>query len=174
VNEALNENGTLRSDVFYDILGEEYIKIAFETAAKADPRAKLYYNEYDIEYPGPKADGALKIVKMLKDAGLRIDGVGLQSHFEVGLTPSLEEQLESMDAFTQLGVEVAITELDIRMPLPATPAKLEQQKKDYSTTVDACMRTKSCVGVTVWDFWDMVSIRVSTDLLPLLICVSSM
>ena len=111
VNEALNEDGTYRNDTFLQVLGPEYIKIAFLAAAAADPGAKLYYNDYNIEYAGPKSSGAqTNIVKYLQDAGIRIDGVGLQSHFIVGETPSIDTQISNMKAFTDMNVEVAITE----------------------------------------------------------------
>ncbi|KAB5532761.1 glycoside hydrolase superfamily [Coniochaeta sp. 2T2.1] len=157
VNEGLNEDGTYRSDVFYDILGEEYFKIAFEEAARADPAAKLYYNDYNIEYPGPKSDGAKRIVKLIQDAGLRIDGVGLQSHFIVGQTPSIDAQIANMRGFTDMGVDVAITELDVRLKMPADEQNLAQQSVDYRTSVGACMQVERCVGVTVWDFYDPFS-----------------
>jgi endo-1,4-beta-xylanase len=159
VNEGLNDDGTYRSDVFYDTLGDEYFLIAFEEAARADPTAKLYYNDYNIEYPGPKSDAAQRIVKLIQDAGLRIDGVGLQSHFIVGETPTIDQQISNMKAFTDLGVDVAITELDIRLQLPADEQNLAQQSDDYRTTVGACMQVKRCVGVTLWDFYDPVSFR---------------
>jgi len=157
INEALNDNGTYRSDVFYDILGEDYFKIAFAAAAIADPFAKLYYNDYNIESPGPKATAAQGIVKMLKKAGIRIDAVGLQSHFIVGETPSIDAQIANMEAFTALGVEVAQTELDVRLLEPETPENLAQQSLDYASSVGACMQVKGCVGVTVWDFYDPFS-----------------
>nr|AUS45865.1 glycoside hydrolase family 10 protein [Coniochaeta hoffmannii] len=157
VNEGLNEDGTYRSDVFYDVLGEDYIKIAFEEAARADPDAKLYYNDYNIESPGPKSEGAKRIVKLIQDAGLRIDGVGLQSHFVVGSTPTIDQQIANMRGFTDMGVDVAITELDIRLQTPATAESLAQQSVDYRTSVGACMQVKRCVGVTVWDFYDPFS-----------------
>jgi endo-1,4-beta-xylanase len=157
VNEALNDDGTFRNDTFYSILGQEYIKIAFEAAAAADPWAKLYYNDFNIEFAGPKSTAAQNnIVKYLKDAGIRIDGVGLQSHFIVGETPSIDTQIENMRSFTDLGVEVAITELDIRLDLPANTSNLAQQSLDYQSTVGACMQVEACIGITVWDFYDPV------------------
>jgi endo-1,4-beta-xylanase len=158
VNEALNDNGTLRSDMWLDIIGPEYILIAFEHAAKADPDVKLYYNEYDIEFQGPKHDGALQVVKMIQDAGLKIDGIGFQSHFtpDSPTAPRLEEQVQCMKDFTDLGLELAITELDVRILLPDSSEKLNQQTVVYSDTVNACLRTEKCVGITVWDFWDQV------------------
>jgi len=88
------------------------------------------------------------LVKALKARGTPIDGVGLQAHFIVGELPSnLQENLE---AFTALGVEVAYTELDIRMTLPATQALLAQQQKDYQTVAAACRNVSKCVGLTTW------------------------
>jgi endo-1,4-beta-xylanase len=157
VNEALYDNGTFRNDIFLSTIGEDYIRIAFEAAAAADPDAKLYYNDYGTETAGAKSTAALNIVKTLKAAGIKIDGVGFQSHFIVGSTPSIASQIANLQSFTELGVEVAITELDIRMKLPSTPASLEQQSIDYQNTVSACLAVEGCVGITVWDFDDKVS-----------------
>jgi len=156
VNEGLNENGTYRDSIFYRILGEDYFRIAFEEAARADPAARLYYNDYNIETPGPKQQGVLRIIRLLQAAGLRIDGVGLQSHFVVGSTPSIDQQIAAMRSYTALGLEVAQTELDIRLLLPANQSNLAQQKADYKSSVGACMQVEQCVGVTVWDFYDPV------------------
>ncbi|MCJ1443474.1 MAG: hypothetical protein MMC23_003972 [Stictis urceolatum] len=157
VNEALNEDGTYRTNVFYTTIGEAYIPIAFAAAAAADPSAKLYYNDYNIEYAGAKSTAAQNIVKLVKSYGAKIDGVGMQSHFIVGSTPSASTQATNKAAFTALGVEVAITELDIRMTLPATEALLTQQATDYANTVLGCVQTTGCVGVTIWDWTDKYS-----------------
>ncbi|KAJ9138844.1 Beta-xylanase [Pleurostoma richardsiae] len=157
VNEGLNEDGTYRDDTFYRVLGEDYFLVAFREAARADPGARLYYNDYNIESPGPKAEGAKRIVRLVQDAGLRIDGVGLQSHFIVGSTPTIDEQIAAMEGYVALGVEVAQTELDIRIDLPVNASNLEQQKQDYKHSVGACMQVEKCVGTTVWDFYDPFS-----------------
>ena len=159
LNEALNEDGTYREDLWLNTIGPEYIAIAFAAAAKAAPRSvKLYYNDYNIESPGNKSTAAQNIVKQLKARKIRIDGVGLQSHFVVGSTPSQALQAQNMAAFTALGVDVAVTELDVRSPtLPATVAQQTQQRADYYSTVAACTQTKRCVGVTLWDFVDQYS-----------------
>lgn len=164
VNEALNDDGTFRSDVFFDTLGEDYINIAFAAAAAADPDVKLYYNDYNIESAGAKATAAQNIVKNLQSAGLKIDGVGLQGHFIVGETPSQSAQESNLQSFLALGVEVAYTELDVRFSsLPPTEAGLVQQGNDYASTVAACVAVGAkCVGVTVWDFDDEYSWVPST------------
>lgn len=85
LNEALNEDGTYRNTTFYHVIGPDYIPLVFKAAAKADPKAKLYYNDYNIEGVGAKSNAVRDlIVGPLKKAGIRIDGVGLQAHFVVG------------------------------------------------------------------------------------------
>lgn len=162
VNEAFNDDGTYRTDIFYNTIGPEYIPIAFEAAAAADPTVKLYYNDYNIETPGGKATAALNLVKSLKARGIKIDGVGLQAHFIVGGTPSLSSQVANLNTFIAAGVEVAYTELDIRFTaLPPSASGLTQQTTDYFNTVSACVQV-GCVGVTIWDYTDKYSWIPST------------
>lgn len=120
--------------------------------------ADQYASDYNIEYAGAKSTAAQKIVSSLKAQNL-IDGVGLQGHFIEGGTPSVADLQSNLEAFTALGVEVAYTELDVRIELPTTlnDAKQQQQAKDYAGVVQACVQTKNCVGVTVWDFYDPFS-----------------
>lgn len=143
--------------MFYDTIGPAYIPIAFSAAAAADPAAKLYYNDYNIESAGSKSTGAQNIVKLVKQYGAPIHGVGMQAHFIVGSTPSQAAQTSNMQAFVNLGVEVAITELDIRTTTPATAAAVTQQAKDYAGTVGACKAVVKCIGVTIWDYTDKYS-----------------
>ncbi|KAJ3826628.1 endo-1,4-B-xylanase A [Lentinula raphanica] len=160
VNEPFNDDGTWRSDVFYNTLGTSYVDIALQAARAADPGAKIYINDYNIEMTGPKATSMLNLVKDLKSRGIPIDGVGLQCHFIVGEVPTSLQSI--MQQFTALGVEVAITELDIRMTLPATNALLTQQETDYKNVIAACKAVSGCVGVTVWDYTDKYSWVPST------------
>jgi endo-1,4-beta-xylanase len=89
------------------------------------------------------------LVQDLKQRGIPIDGIGIQSHLIVGAVPS--DLQANFEHFASLGVEIAITELDIRMTLPATEELLEQQRQDYQTVVAACNAVEACVGVTIWD-----------------------
>ncbi|KAL8302882.1 hypothetical protein RB597_005432 [Gaeumannomyces tritici] len=157
VNEALEDDGTWRKSVFYNVLGEEYIKLAFREAAKADPHAKLFYNDYNLESPGLKVAAAGRLVKMLQDEGIRIDGVGAQAHLVAHRAPSLDQQIAAYQSFADLGVEVALTELDVRLQLPADATNLALQKQVYANSVGACAQVKGCVGVTLWDFYDPFS-----------------
>lgn len=163
VNEALNDDGTYRTSVFYNVLGTSYLPLAFKAAAAADPNTKLYYNDYNIEYSGAKATAALNIVKLIQAAGAPIHGVGLQGHFIVGGTPSQSDLTNVLNSYVALGLEVAYTELDIRFSsLPATTAGYTQQANDYAAVVGACLAVSKCVGITVWDIDDKYSWIPST------------
>ena len=138
-------------------MGADFIPFSFGVAAEVDPGAKLYYNDYNIGYPGAKANAAVKIVQGIRAAGRRIDGVGEQGHYIVGKMPSKDDLKATFAKYTELVGEVAYTEIDIRHEtLPASNAAKEQQAKDYVTVVDACLETPKCVGITVWDFADQV------------------
>ncbi|CAL9340417.1 Endo-1,4-beta-xylanase A [Streptomyces sp. enrichment culture] len=155
VNEAFEEDGSRRQSVFQQKIGDSYIAEAFKAARAADPDVKLYYNDYNIEGIGPKSDAVYEMVKSFKAQGIPIDGVGMQAHLIAGQVPaSLQENIRR---FADLGVDVALTELDIRMTLPRTAAKDAQQATDYGAVVEACLAVSRCVGITVWDYTDKYS-----------------
>jgi len=111
VNEALNEDGTLRNSIFLQKLGNDYIVEAFRLAQKAAPHTLLYYNDYNIEQPKKRA-GAIEIIKKIQAAGVRIDGVGIQGHWHADNVP-MENIEQSIKEFSALGIQVAFTELDL-------------------------------------------------------------
>lgn len=111
VNEALNEDGSLRESIFLKTLGADYIANAFALAAAADPSAELYYNDYNLWKPEKRA-GVVRLVKELQAKGIKIDGVGMQAHYSIN-GPSLEEIENSIIAFSNLGIKVMFTELDL-------------------------------------------------------------
>ena len=111
VNEALNEDGTLRQSQWMKIIGPDYIEKAFEFAHKADPKAELYYNDYSLENEA-KRKGAIKLVQELKAKGVHITGVGMQEHNSMDW-PTVQQVNETIDAFAKLGVKVMMTELDV-------------------------------------------------------------
>ncbi len=117
VNEALNEDGTLRDSPWRKIIGDDYIKLAFQFAHDADPGAELYYNDYSIEN-SPKRKGAIALIKKLQAAGIHVAAIGMQEHVNMEW-PSKELLEESLVEFSQLGIKVNITELDVDV-LPAT------------------------------------------------------
>lgn len=111
VNEAIEDDGSYRHTPFYDILGEEYIPLAFQYAHEADPDAELYLNDFSMALPA-KRDAYVRIIGELKNLGLRIDGMGMQSH--IGLDyPDMDEYEKTIVALGNAGVSVMVTELDM-------------------------------------------------------------
>jgi endo-1,4-beta-xylanase len=117
VNEALNQDGTMRPSPWFKIIGEDYLAQAFRFAHEADPDAELYYNDYDLELPA-KRKGAVELLKKLQAAGVPLAGVGLQNHNQMEW-PSIEDEDATIEAFAKLGLKVHITELDVDV-LPRT------------------------------------------------------
>lgn len=155
VNEPFNEDGSLRDSVFLREIGPDYIAEALRATHAADPGAKLYINDYNVEGLNAKSDAMYELAQELLARDVPLDGVGLQSHFIVGQVPSTME--ENIQRFVDLGMEVAITEVDIRIPLPANAAEYAQQAQDYATVTEACLAVEGCVGVTVWGVSDCCS-----------------
>ncbi|KAL7276594.1 hypothetical protein RUND412_000397 [Rhizina undulata] len=155
VNEPFNEDGTFRESVFYTTIGEEYISIALRAARAADPDVKLFINEYNIDGTGAKSTAMYNLVAKLIAEGVPIDGIGVQAHLISGSVPTTLQT--NWESFASLGVEVAITELDIRLTLPTTTASLAQQATDYGSVVSACVAVSGCIGITIWDYTDKYS-----------------
>ena len=117
VNEALNEDGTLRESVFFNIMGSEYIENSFSWANDADPDVNLVYNDYNL-CEEPKRKGAIKLIKDLQKKNIKIDCVGIQAHWQLN-SPTIEEIEKTIISFSELGIDVMFTELDISvLPSP--------------------------------------------------------
>ncbi|KAN0120215.1 glycoside hydrolase family 10 protein [Hyaloscypha variabilis] len=164
VNEALASDGNFSSSIWYDTIGPEYFFLAYQFAQEAVEQTgkdiKLYYNDYGLENPGVKTTAAYNLVKELQSRRIKIDGVGLESHFEVGATPSLAQQVAAKQGFLDLGIDVAITELDVRFTsAPYYTASGEAtQAQNYYDSVTSCIEVgRGCIGITVWDFDDAYS-----------------
>jgi endo-1,4-beta-xylanase len=122
VNEALNDNGTLRRSPWLQIIGEDYLVKAYQFAHEADPQAQLYYNDYLLELPAKRA-GAIALIQKLQAQGVHV-AIGLQGHYWLD-RPTTAEIDEAIKAFSNLGLNVMITELDVdALPLPANPLTL--------------------------------------------------
>ena len=117
VNEALNEDGTMRKSQWLNIIGDDYIIKAFQFAHEADPKVELYYNDYSIENEA-KRKGAVELIKKLQAAGVTVTAMGLQGHDKMDW-PTLQQQADTIEAFAALGVKVNVTELDVDV-LPRT------------------------------------------------------
>ncbi|MCB0649951.1 MAG: endo-1,4-beta-xylanase [Saprospiraceae bacterium] len=117
VNEAINDDGTIRESKFYKIIGPDWIEIAFKAAAKADPDAELYYNDYNLSSP-VKSKAVYEMVKSMQAKGIKVDGIGMQGHLNMD-APDLEDFENSLMLLSTLG-KIMITELDVTvLPWPS-------------------------------------------------------
>ncbi|KAF6805889.1 glycosyl hydrolase family 10 [Colletotrichum sojae] len=146
VNEIFEDSGALRNNTFYNVLGESYIEIAFKAARAADPAAKLYINDYNLDNQAwGKPVAVVKKVDEWIKRGIPIDGIGSQSHLAKNMAQNTQGALELLAKSTVS--EIAITELDI---VGATPS-------EYATVVGACLNVPKCRGITIWGVSDRQS-----------------
>jgi GH35 family endo-1,4-beta-xylanase len=155
VNEALNDDGTWRRSLWYDVIGPDYVEAAFRFAREADPASRLWYNDYGAERANAKSDAILALAARLRGAGLA-DGVGFQAHLDAGVYPSKAELSANLARFAEAGIEVGITELDVSMAsAPGTlDDKLRAQAGIYADVAAACRAQPACRRVTVWGVTD--------------------
>lgn len=151
-NEIFNEDGTLRDSIWHKNFQDKYVAEAFKTAAAADGSAKLYINDYNIEAQNAKSNGLYNLVKSLKSSGVPIHGVGFQAHLSVGQI-SEAALASNLKRFSDLGLDVAITELDIKTNGQSEAA----QAQAYVDVVKACLSVERCVGITMWGITDKYS-----------------
>ncbi|MFD0318015.1 endo-1,4-beta-xylanase [Streptomyces flavalbus] len=150
VNEAFADGSSgARRDSNLQRTGNDWIEVAFRTARAADPAAKLCYNDYNIEnWTWAKTQGVYNMVRDFKQRGVPIDCVGFQSHFNSG-SPYNSNFRTTLQSFAALGVDVAITELDIQGASPTT----------YANVTNDCLAVSRCLGITVWGVRDSDSWR---------------
>jgi len=151
VNEPIADDGTLRKSVFLRRLGPGYIADAFRTARTADAAAKLYLNEIGAEGINAKSSRLYEIVRGLKAQGVPIDGVGFQTHVNLDGVPA--DFVANMQRFSALGLDIAITEADVALPMPADGAKQQAQARIYEQIVRSCLAV-DCRSLTFWGFTD--------------------
>jgi endo-1,4-beta-xylanase len=153
VNEAFNEDGTLRDTIWLRALGPDYIAKAFRWAHRADPHARLYYNDYNLESIGPKSDAALGLVQDLRRRHVPIDGLGFQGHLDTQY-PYPDTFGANLQRFAAAGVDVAVTEADVRFFLPVTADKLATQAGYFAGMMKSCVAVRRCVSFTEWGLDD--------------------
>jgi endo-1,4-beta-xylanase len=154
VNEAIDGEGRLRDNIWLRVIGPDYIRLAFRWAHEADPDALLFYNDFDLEFPGPKATAVEALVRDLVRDGVPIDGVGLQAH-ELSARPPTRENVEvALRTYARIGLAVGITELDVGIALPGDTAKYEAQARVYDDVLTGCLAVTRCLTFVTWGFTD--------------------
>lgn len=161
VNEAFNDDGTLRDSIWLRKLGPGYIADAFRWAHQADPKAKLFINDYNIEGVNAKSTALHDLVVQLRKQHVPVDGVGIQGHLGVQYSAP-HDIADNMKRFDDLGLETAITEADVRIPMPVDSTELEAQAEGYDVLLRGCLLTRHCTDFTVWGFTDKYSWVPST------------
>jgi endo-1,4-beta-xylanase len=161
VNEAFNDDGTMRSTLWYDQpgigagVGTKYIEQSLRWAREADPKAKLFYNDYDAEEINRKSDAIYAMAKDFKKRGVPLDGVGFQTH----ITPKFDDPAklksykENLERFAKLGLELHMTEIDVRLNNGDT-SSLAEEGKLYGEITKLCVEQPACKVIQTWGFTD--------------------
>jgi endo-1,4-beta-xylanase len=169
VNEAIDDDSTkfLRNSLWYQICGDDYIIKAFEYAHEADPNAVLFYNDYNTERP-EKRDRVYKLLKLLVDAKVPINAVGIQAHWSI-YEPTQTDLVETIKKFSSLGLKIQVTEMDVsiypweknrRTKRPGesdtyTPELEKKQAEKYADIFKIFREYKNVItGVTFWNIYD--------------------
>ena len=156
VNEYLADDGSVRSTIWTQALGDDYIFDVFRWARRADPRVKLYYNDYNLFFPGAKSDAAYELMQEFQRRNVPIDGIGFQGH--VGLQYGLSTEVyDNMLRFSELGLDLSVTEADVRYPLPDDVYNVAAQGQGYHMLLQPCLLIAACNSFTVWGVSDQYS-----------------
>jgi endo-1,4-beta-xylanase len=156
VNEAIAYSSPYGPQPSYWLttLGSGYIDQAFRWARGADPTAKLFYNDTGGEGLGAKSDAVYNLVSGMVSRGVPIDGVGLQMHVTVAGAPSASDLSTNIERLGALGLEVHITEMDVRLPVPASASDLAAQAMVYQNVAAACVANSNCTALLTWGVSD--------------------
>jgi len=155
VNEGIGDDGSLRDTIWLRGIGPDYMELAFHWAHEADPKTRLFYNDYGAEGLNKKSDAIFELVKDLRRRGVPIHGVGLQMHL-FGEPPRPQEVAVNMKRLNDLGLEVQITEMDVPIQgmSGTTEEKLAAQARIYRDMLETCLSAKNCTAFVMWGFTD--------------------
>jgi endo-1,4-beta-xylanase len=162
VNEAFNDDGTMRSTIWYDQpgigfagMGIKYLEQTLNWARAADPNAKLFYNDYNAEPINAKSDAIYAMAQDFKARGVPLDGIGFQLHIDLTFDnpATLASLTSNLQRFGALGLDLHITELDIRLPDSST-ASLNAQARLYGEIATICVQQPACEVFQTWGFTD--------------------
>jgi endo-1,4-beta-xylanase len=155
VNEALNDDGSLRQTIWETTIGPQYIPLAYRQAHADDPNAVLVYNDFSVETVNAKSTAELALISKLRQQGVPINAVGFQMHLDRGIDVS--SLAANMQRFARLGLQIYVTEMDVRYPTPISQADMEAQAKVYSDVLQTCLNQPACKGLQTWGFTDKYS-----------------
>jgi endo-1,4-beta-xylanase len=161
VNEAFKDDGTMRDTLWYNQpgigagKGTQYIEQSLRWAHAADPKAKLFYNDYDAELVNKKSDAIYAMAKDFKQRGVPLDGIGFQTHVTLQFDnpTTLASYAANLERFAKLGLELHITELDIRLA-DSGAASLAAEAKLYREIATLCVQQPACKLIQTWGFTD--------------------
>lgn len=165
VNEAFNEDGTLRDNIWLRQIGPEYIELAFIWAHQADPNAKLIYNDFNIEEDNVKTRKVIEYLGNLKQKGIPIDGVGIQMHTSIYKNYNNKELSNIINNFRDIGLSVHITEMDVSLKGKnlEEEERLEKQADIFKNIFNTCVTSGNCHTFVTWGIMDKQSWLVSTQ-----------
>lgn len=157
VNEAMADDGTIRSTLWLDNVGADYIEQAFRWARAADPDVPLYYNDYSIETINAKSNAVYALLGDLKARGVPVDGIGFQFHYQAQSAPTADQIVANFARFASLGLKIQITEADMHVRVLnglASSADLLVQATAYREMTNACLRTPNCNAIEIEGIYD--------------------
>jgi endo-1,4-beta-xylanase len=156
VNEAIDDSAQLRDSVWLRWIGPEYIAMAFQWAHEADPDALLFYNDYGIDGLNDKSDAAYNLILNLLSEGVPIHGIGLQMHLRLDRDLPPESVLANMERFGEAGLDVHITEMDLRIAdgEGSLEERYQQQAEIYRSMLEVCLLADPCTAFVTWGFTD--------------------
>ncbi len=150
VNEAVDDDGTLRNTIWRQRLGNGYVDTAFRLAHAADPDATLVYNDYGTETINVKSTAVYSLLRDMVARAVPVHAVGFQMHITTAGI-DLESFRENIRRFASLGLQIHITELDVRSQLPPN---LIAQADVYRSVLDVCLEFSACKTFQMWGFTD--------------------
>lgn len=165
LNEGLNDKGPgLREkSVWFRSIGADYVEKVFQWAHEADPKALLFYNDYNMDGMSPSSDRCYEWARGMLARGIPLHGIGLQYHVQIDNYPKPESVIANIKRFNDLGLTVHITELDVWLPANATPRHLRQQAAVYRSVIEEALASPRCPAVVLWGFTDRYSWVKSTS-----------
>ncbi len=165
VNDPVEDNGGLRDSFWMHTIGPDYMEYAFRWANQADPQAQLFLNEYAAEGISPKSDSLYELAHDLINRGVPLHGIGLQMHLGVAETahsvrpPTVQELEENLHRFSELGLDIHITEMDVQIQGLAGPleVRLEKQARVYEDVLTVALQNPKLKAFSLWGFTDRYS-----------------